>query len=281
MKRSLFIFVFFALTFSATADEKAVDPAWIDPVWIDLVVPGDSLAIGRASVESVLDTPLGKSVRNNRRNTYSNMNKYLKDGFNLSVKKLRYAWFAFSAAQGGMMFIQGDFDERKVIKKMQRRKDWDTVDIKNTLQVSNYKNDYGSQQTAALLRDNLIAMGSRDVMTEVLVRWQQGLQSPPRPGVVQIVNSKAQVSAVVLGLTPFQQANPTYALINHAWLEGYIDDDAHMTISAESLNAQVTQGLEQILQGLLQVIPTRPEVLAQPLAVEALKMPRCNATKQS
>ena len=44
-----------------------------------------------------------------------------------------------------------------------------------------------------------------------------------------------------------------------------------MTISAESLNAQVTQGLEQLLRGLLKVIPNRPELLAQPLAVEALK----------
>ena len=263
MKRSLLFFALLALTSAVLAKDETV--------WIDLVVPSDSLAIGRADVESILDAQLGKAVRNNRRNTYSSMNKFLNDGFGLSVKKLQYAWFAFSASQGGMMFLQGDFQEKKVIKKMQRRKDWDTIGIKNTLQVSNYKNDYGAQQTASLLRDDLIAMGSRDVMAEVLARWQQGPQTSPRPGVIQIVNSDAQVAAVVLDLTPFQQANPTYSLINNAWLEGYIDNAAHMTISAESLNAQVTQGLEQLLRGLLKVIPNRPELLAQPLAVEALK----------
>ena len=83
MKRSLLFFALLALTSAVLAKDEAV--------WIDLVVPSDSLAIGRADVESILDAQLGKAVRNNRRNTYSSMNKFLNDGFGLSVKKLQYA----------------------------------------------------------------------------------------------------------------------------------------------------------------------------------------------
>jgi hypothetical protein len=239
--------------------------------WIDLAVPDDSIAIAKADIQAVLGTPLGKSARSRMRDNYNSLNTRLNGDFGFKLKNLSYAWFAFSAKEGGLVLLQGDFKKDKVIKKMQRNKDWQTAPHPTALQVSRYKSEYGSPQIAALLKEDLMAMGNPEVVANVLAKWQSGPTSEIRRGVTQVDQSTSHISAAALDLKPFQTANPMYALINHAWLEGMITDDAVVTLSAESLNPIITQGLEQIIEGLLQVIPTRPNVLTQPLAIAAVQ----------
>lgn len=261
IKKIIFVLLLGQLSF-ASADNAS---------WIDLAIPADALAIAKADVQTVLDTPLGKSVTRRMRDSYNSLNSRLNGDFGFKLKHVRYAWFAFSAQEGGMVLLQGDFKKDKVIKKMQRNKDWLTAPHPTALQVSRYKTEYGTAQVAALLREDLMAMGNPEVLASVLAQWQSGPMSETRRGVIQVNRSTSHISAAVLDLTPFKAANPMYALINHAWLEGMITDDAVITMSAESLNPTITQGLEQIIKGLLLVIPTRPDVLTQPLAIEAVR----------
>jgi hypothetical protein len=239
-----------------------------DSRWIDLAIPAAAPAIGRLDVKALLRTPLVRSMRQSRRSMYTRMDTYLRDAFGFRTKQLDYFWYVFPGPEG-ISLLQGDFNVKKVIKRMSRMEN-KSVPHDGVLHVSTFNNASGQMQMAALLRPNLIAVGAVEPMQDMLKQWQTGGTGEMREGVVQVIESAAHIAAAYIDMGVFQAANPAYALIRSASMEGMVDEDIHMTLYASSSDEQITQGLAQVALGILRALSGREGVSSQPVTMAAL-----------
>lgn len=236
-----------------------------DAAWIDTAVPGDSVAVGRIDLHRVLASPLGARLFEDLTRNIDGVNWFLGTAFGFDLDQVDSIWFAVGPAERGFALLQGRYDSEAVATKIGRMWGWRSVPYDGIRQVSAYSNDAGEPQLAAVLRDDLLAMGDEAEMTKMLASWQgkAGSRERVRAGVRIVVDSDAEIAVAALDFDPAAMAaTSTLGLVEQASLEGRLDDDLHLDLRTEIVDEQMAAALEQLAEGLLVVLARHPEVRA-------------------
>jgi hypothetical protein len=244
-----------------------------DARWIDAAIPIDAVAIGRIDLHRVLATPLGAALLDELTENIEGVNWFLGAAFGFDLDQVDYVWLVVGPDEGGLALLQGRYDADVVARKIRRMPRWRSVRYQGIRQVSAYKNDQGQPQLAAVLRDDLLAMGDRPEMEKMLDVWLGRSESldPAREGVQLVIGSTAELSLAALDASRLTLASePGTQLIERAWLEGRLDDDLHFSLQTEVVDQQAAIGLEQMVQGLILILERHPDVQADPMLLAAL-----------
>lgn len=242
--------------------------------WIDAAIPKDAVAVGRVQLESVLTSPLGGSLVTRLRDNYDALNWYLDSAFGFDLAQVDEVWFTVDAGDRGLALLQGRFDAALVAERLAKLPKGTALEFPGVRQASAFTTPEGDARMAAVLSENLLAVGDAGPMTAVLKSWQsaRSAASAIRPAVQRVAASSADVAMALLDTRRFTlDPASEVPLIEAASLEGRLAEDVRIAIEVQAVDAEIGGGLEQVVVGALTVLAYHPEVQAAPMLLEAVR----------
>ncbi len=238
-------------------------------------LPEDTATYIRADLQAVMASPLGGELLVDLRRNYTWINWFLGAAFGFNLKQIDQIWVGNDANDQGVMVFQGAFKPKRVTKRMQRLDQDETpITYPGVIQVNAFEDREGNAQLAALLSDNLIALGDRVKMEAMLSSWQtRNSSSADIPkAVTTLANNNAEIAAVLREGASFTgEQSSTLPVLETALFEIRFTEDMAINAYALALDEQRAEGLKLMTEGMLLIGQSHPDVVAEPSFLKALQ----------
>lgn len=240
---------------------------------LDASMPADAYLIGRMDLNRILASPLGPVLLQDVRENYEAINWFFSTVFGFELAVVDSLWFALDPSDRRVILLEGRYQTDVVVERLGAMPGWNRLSYLGVPLASAFRDQADNELIAAVLDENLIAIGDSAVMRVMLAGRAARLEAgePARAGIARVDASSAELAVAMLnGKSPIAVA-AGFEVLQSAWLEGRFDDDLDLLIEAVAVDERLAAGLEQIIAGGLLIAEVHPQVRAEAAYLQAVR----------